>query len=377
MSRRGNRRKRRDEKRELKRKETLNRYDQFENMASLNSLYLSAKKASKGVSWKASVQRYLLSILFKIQKTRDNLLSLKDVRQGFICFNINERGKTRKISSVHFSERVVQKAICMFVLYPMLTSDIIFDNCASQKDKGTLFATNRLTEHLRWFYRKHKRNGYILTIDFKGYFESIYHEPLKEVFRKKFSDEKIIKYADDFVDAFGERGLGLGSETSQINAIHHINKIDHYVKEVARIKCYGRYMDDSYIIHHDKEYLKELLNRLETKLNGLGVQLNKKKTCIHDLRHGFIYLKTKFFITESGRIIRKPCRDSITKERRKLKKQAVLFKGKILSISDIKQSYQSWKGSMKYRNARKTVYNMDKLYKKLFERGNENGKCIR
>ncbi len=289
MSRRNNRRLRRQQKREEKRKKFIEEFDNFDNVASLNSLYTSAKKASNGVSWKASVQRYLLSILFKIQKTRRELLAGKDVRKGFIEFDLCERGKRRHIRSVHFYERVVQKALCKYVLYPALTNDIIYDNCASQKDKGTLFATNRLTEHLRKYYRKYQRNGYILMIDFKGYFESIFHEPLKQTFREKFTDAKIIKLADDFVDAFGDRGLGLGSETSQINAIHHINKVDHYIKEVEQIKCYGRYMDDSYIIHTDKKYLEELLLKIKKKLNEFGVVISKDKTHIHDLKHGFTY----------------------------------------------------------------------------------------
>lgn len=41
-----------------KRQETIGKYDDFERVASLNSLYEAAREASKGVDWKASVQRY-------------------------------------------------------------------------------------------------------------------------------------------------------------------------------------------------------------------------------------------------------------------------------------------------------------------------------
>ena len=73
MSRRSKRRERRNLKR-LKKKEHLKQYDSFENVASIKSLYNSAKKASNGVSWKASVQRYLLSILFKISRIVTNTI---------------------------------------------------------------------------------------------------------------------------------------------------------------------------------------------------------------------------------------------------------------------------------------------------------------
>ena len=62
------------------------------------------------------------------------------------------------------------------------------------------------------------------------------------------------------------------------------------------------------------------LERLEVIYSEYGIVINKKKTKIVDLKHGFTFLKTHFYITETGRIIKKPCRDSITRERRKLKK---------------------------------------------------------
>lgn len=371
MSRRKNRYQRRMAARAAK-KENLKQYDDFKNLISLKSLYKAAKKAACGVSWKASVQRYILTILFRIVHTKKDLLKGKDIRQGFIEFDINERGKTRHIKSVHFNERVVQKSICQNAMNPILLNSVIYDNAASQKGKGTHFSLNRLTEHLHKFYRHYGNKGYVLSVDFKGYFESIPHNVLKENFRKKFTDERIIKLADDFVDAFGERGLGLGSETSQINAVVHIDKIDHYIKEVERIKYYGRYMDDSYIIHRDKGYLEELLYELIDRYAELGVTINRKKTHISDLKHGFTFLKTRFFLTDTGKVIRKPCRDSITAARRKLKKQAKLYRKEILPFEDIKQSYISTRGSWLHKNAYGTIRNMDLLFKQLFKKENKN-----
>ena len=37
-----------------------------------------------------------------------------------------------------------------------------------------------------------------------------------------------------------------------------------------------------------------------------------------------------------------------------------------MTFADIQCSYASWKGSMKKRNARKTVHSMDKLFDSLF-----------
>jgi len=366
MSRRKNRYERRKSKRKSKRIENLAQYDNFEKVISCESLYDAAIEAAKGVSWKESVQRYMLNICMNIAKTHRELLNGKDIQKGFIEFDVVERGKLRHIKSVHFYERVVQKSLCQNALYPILTYNLIYDNGASQKGKGTHFAVKRLIKHLQSHYRKHKDNGYILSIDFKSYFDNINHKPLKDIYHKYFTDKKLIKLSECFIDAFGEIGLGLGSETSQLNAIAYPNKVDHYIKEVARVKGYGRYMDDSYIIHESKEFLQELLEDLSKFYDELGIKLNQKKTHIADLKHGFTFLKTRFHFTDTGKIIKKPCRISITHERRKLKRQAKLIEKEIMTYEQVYTSYQSWCGSMKYRNARKTLYNMDLIFENLF-----------
>lgn len=368
MSRRQNRLLRRKAKRDKQREKYLKKYDDFEQVAALDSLYKAAEESAKGVRWKQSVQRYMVNIFPNIAQTRKELLAGKDIRKGFIEFTISERGKERFIQSVHFCERVVQKALCLFSLYPTLTHNLILDNYASQKGKGTHFAIKRLTQFLVQHYKKYGNNGYILLIDFKSYFASIPHDIIKQNIRKHFTDEKLIKLADSFVDAFGERGLGLGSETSQINAIVHISAIDHYIKEVAQIKGYGRYMDDSFIIHNSKEYLQELQKVLIEKHEAYGVKVNTKKTYITDLNHGFTFLKTRFYLTDSGKVIKKPCREFITRERRKLKRQAKKVKQGRMDFDAVNTSFQSWRGSMACRNARRSVHNMDILFNELFSK---------
>jgi hypothetical protein len=137
------------------------------------------------------------------------------------------------------------------------------------------------------------------------------------------------------------------------------------VKEVLKIKGYGAYMDDSYLIHESKEYLLECLEKLKAFYKDYGIVVNEDKTKICDLKHGFTFLKTRYFITRTGKIIRKPCRDAVTRERRKLKKQAEMISKGTLSFKDVECSYKSWRGSMSHRNAYKTVRSMDRLFEKL------------
>lgn len=372
--------KRRKAKRDLKRKRVLERHGNYYQVISRNALSRSARDAAKGVKHKASVQRFMLRRLTNVAAINKNLMYHRDIRKGFICFVLIERGKLRKIMSVHFSERVPQKSLNQNALIPVLTRSLIYDNGASQKRKGTGFTIKRLVTHLRRHYRKHGREGYILLIDFSDYFGSIDHAIAKQIIDKAFDDPGIIWLAHLFIDAYYEfnvkfkklpeeeahKGLGLGSEINQTLAITVPSPMDHFIKEVLRIEGYARYMDDSYLIHESKEYLEYCLTEIRRVCAELKITINEKKTGIVKLSHGFTFLKTKIYLTDTGKILRMPCHKAVVQERRKLKKQKKLVDEGVMTFADVRCSYSSWKGSMKHRNARKTVHSMDKLFDSLF-----------
>lgn len=371
---------RRKVKRDAKRKKVLEEYGDYYRVINRNALSRAALQAEKGVRYKASVQRFMLRRMTNVAAINRNLTYQRDVRKGFICFVLVERGKLRKIMSVHFSERVIQKSLNQNALVPVLTRSLIYDNGASQRGKGNGFAMKRLVAHLRWHYRRYGTEGYILLVDFSDYFGSIDHEVAKQIIADAFDDPGIVWLTNLFIDAYYEfnvkfknmpeeeahKGLGLGSEINQTIAITYPNRMDHYIKEILRIKCNERYMDDFYLVHPSKEYLIYCLEKIEEICASLKINVNKKKTGIVKLSHGFTFLKTKIYLTETGKIIRKPCHEAIVRERRKLKKQKKMLDAGIITFADIRCSYSSWRGSMEHRNARKTVHSMDKLFDSLF-----------
>lgn len=97
------------------------------------------------------------------------------------------------------------------------------------------------------------------------------------------------------------------------------SRIDNYCKIVKSLKYYGRYMDDIYIIHPDKKYLQQLLLELKEIADELGLVINMKKTRICKIDRTFTYLKIKYTLLEDGTIVKKLHRDSIVRERRRLK----------------------------------------------------------
>ena len=340
--------------------------DNFDWVFSYEHLYHSYKMCRRNVGWKASVQKYITNAPINVYQTWQRLQAGKYRTSGFFEFDLMERGKKRHIRSVTIGERIVQRCLCDYALVPVLGRTYIYDNGASMANKGYSFAVDRLCQHLRQHYRRYGTEGYVLLFDFSKFFDRVSHRVVKAVLHKEFSDERIIKLTEHFIDAFGDVGLGLGSQISQVLALASANRLDHYIQEQCRIGSYGRYMDDGYLIHPSKEYLQKCLEGIRRICEELEITLNEKKTQIVKLSHGFTFLKVRFFLLPGGRIVRKIYHCSVTRMRRKLKSyQRFVAAGK-MTMDDVYQSWQSWKAYASNFNAWHTIQSMAALYNKLF-----------
>lgn len=357
------------QRRRIKRESKKPTYcDNFDKVFTFENLYNAYKKCRLGVGWKASTQKYMVNAVYNVYKTYKQLKLLKYKTGNFYEFDIIERGKARHIRSVHINERVVQKCLCDNSLVDILSRSFITDNGACQKWKGEHFALNRLETQLHNYYKKYKTNkGYILFFDFSKYFDSINHEKLKEMLQDKYNDRRLLMLIFKLIDDFGDIGLGLGSQISQICALSYPNELDHYVKENLRIKAYGRYMDDGYLIAEKKENLIYCLQEILRLCNDKKIILHSKKTKLQRLDRKFTFLKKRFIFTNTGKVIRLPPKKATTRMRRKLKKLAIKYKNGEMKLEDIKQSVKSWMGSMQHSKSYRQIQEIKKLYQNLFK----------
>jgi len=353
-----------------KREKKLSLYDNFDYIATFDNLFEAYKKCLPGVSWKESIQRYEMNSMRFILQTLKMLLAGESFPIEFIEFDINERGHKRHIKGIPPFPRVVIKWLCEKALVPILCNSLIYDNGASQKGKGVHFAIRRLICHLSKYYRmnNHSNEGYALLVDFTKYFDSVDHAVLFELLEEEIKDVRILELTKSFIRVFGDGvSLGLGSQVSQVCAIFFPDKLDHYIKEKLRIKFYGRYMDDLYLIHSDKEYLKQCLREIVLICDKLKIKVNMKKTRIIKLSQGMTFLKGKYSLLPSGKVLKRPGKETTKRMRRKLGKFKKLLLNKKMSHGDIRTSYQSWRGSYKKRfDAYHRVRLMDAYYNALF-----------
>ena len=364
---------RRKARREAKKQNLADMLD-FKKVFTTGHLYDAYKKCTRGVKWKASTQKYIDNATLQIYRTKKRLLDGTFRSDGFYEFDLYERGKHRHIKSVTIGERVVQRCLCDNSLVPIVNRKFIYDNAASIKDKGYHFAIRRMVCHLQKHYRKHGTEGYILLFDFSKFFDNVYHRVVSAILRKEYVDKWLLGLILHFVRAFGEVGMGLGSQISQTLAVASASSLDHYIKEKQHIKYYARYMDDGYLIHPDKKYLQKCLDEIQKICEALDIKINLRKTQIVKLSHGFTWLKCRFYLLPSGKVVRKIYKRSVTKQRQKLKTFKRLYDSGEMTIEQIREGFQSWMSYALNFNACGTVKNMITLLSELF--GVENTKKI-
>ena len=141
-----------------------------------NKIYEAGTKAIQGAPFKYQSQLFEMNHLIETAQILKDLKEWKYKPVAGKKFTINERGKIRHITSNNMVDKTINHLLCDNVLSPAISPYLIYDNGASQKNRGVAFHRKRFETHLHQYYRKYKSNeGYILLIDFSGYYASIPH----------------------------------------------------------------------------------------------------------------------------------------------------------------------------------------------------------
>lgn len=278
---------RRKLKRELKRKNKSKECGTFEEVFSYENLYKAGKKCMRGVMWKASTQNYAKKRISTTYQIYEKLKNKKFKFSKPYIFYISERGKTRKIQAQKLSERIVQRTLCDHVIVPIYDNTFIYDNAANRIGKGMDHTLDRVNCHMQRHFRKYGLNGYIVTCDFKDFFNSAPHDIVYKENKKRLYDRDIMNVANSCMELYGERSFGLGAHTSQIYTNIAVTPLDHYIKDKLRVKCYARYVDDFYYFTKNLEEAKQILDKIRIKVKELGLELNEKKTKIQKFAKGY------------------------------------------------------------------------------------------
>ena len=350
-----------------KREEKIHEALDFDTVFTFAHMYRSAFACFRGVNWKASVQAFRarcgINVARRLRELRNGVFKLRRCPE----FITRERGHERRINSIHIEDRVPQKCMCRYSLKAVLHRSLIYDNYASQENKGTEKARKRLKAMLERHIRRHGMTGGMIIFDFKGFFDSIQHSLVRWVLDRNYDDLRIIGMNMRIVKQAREKvGLILGSENSQDFAISTPSSFDHFIKEVLGVEAFGRYMDDGCIIDESFERLKEVWVQIKEFAARLGFRLNEKKSRIIRFGKSFTMLKRKYDFTATGQIIVRPVRESVIRERRKLKRLYRRFCKGTMALEAGINSLNAWKSSLRGCRCWKIVRSVETLYSGLY-----------
>ncbi len=343
----------------------------FEKVIDFNNMYRAYRKSKCGKGFKKSSARFNLMALDGINTLIEQLKNKTYKISDYSEFKVYEP-KERIIQTTSFKDKVIQHSLCDNVILPRLSNVFIYDNCAGQKGKGTLFGLDRLSEQMQQFYKKYGQSGYILKCDISKFFYNIKHEQLKDIVNYHFSyDSDICWLCNLFIDSTEGKGIPLGNQINQGFALLYLDGMDKLITGELGIEYYGRYMDDFYLIHHSKEYLKYCIEVIAEFLKTLELSLNGK-TQIFPFKNGVSYLGFHTYVTGSGNIIRKLKNQNKRNNRRKYLKMAKLVSEGKISIEKFNDSYNAWKNHISHGNCYALTKAMDELISKYIREGEVN-----
>ncbi len=371
-----------------------------DRIADANNLYDAWLCAKKNSDWKPKVQMFEMNWLSHIADLQHELITRTYIPRESTEFVIRERGKERPIRGEQVRDRVVEHSLNDNAVVPAIRPYLIYNNGASLKGKGVNFTRRELVKDLVSYYNHYGNDGYVLLIDFRKYYDNIQHDILLEQFRKYVHDDTAIwlleliirrfkvdvsymseeEYANCMNKVFSAlehwkldkslltgkkymaKHLDIGNQTSQSAGILYPSPIDNYIKIVRSVKYYARYMDDSYILHPNKEFLKSLLADIIKVAKDIGITVNEKKTHIVKISEYWRFLQIQYSLTNSGRIIQKINPKQVTAQRRKMKILAPRMTHK-----DFSEWVNSWIKSHRRYMSKQQYANIMALYGQLKE----------
>jgi len=261
----------------------------FDKMVSFMNLLAAYRRAAEGCRHSTELLEFSFRAEYEIIKLREELINRTYKPGPYRCFNIHDP-KDRIISVAPFRDRVVHHAI-VSIIEPVFEASFIYDSYATRKGKGShaaILKAQRFTRTGSWY----------LKMDISKYFDSVDHQILKQLIRKKIKDTKVLHFLDLIIDNGSNCGVGLpiGNLTSQFLANVYLNPLDHFVKQDLQHSAYLRYMDDFVVFSNDRNDLITVRERIRVFLQDyLNLAIKDRVTSINQTCKGLLFLGSQIF----------------------------------------------------------------------------------
>lgn len=252
----------------------MKRYnDLYAKICDISNLERAAKEAARNKGDYYGVTHFNRHASEYLQELKEKLESKTYKTSEYKHRTIWER-KLRTLSIVpYYPDNIVDHAI-MQVIEPIVVGSFTADTYSCIRGRGTsgcMRAVDRMIAETKdW------EDVFIFKCDVRHYFDTIDHELLKQIIRRKIKDKDLLWLLDEIIDSIDN--VPIGRYLSQYTSNWFLTPFDHWVREVmpARIEqelgrnigkfYYFRYMDDMTFACRDKEALHIMQREVKNKL---------------------------------------------------------------------------------------------------------------
>lgn len=238
----------------------------FDQIASIDNLYLAHERAQKGKGRYESVKEVNNDVDGYLLKLHKLLISGNFTTSPYILEDLEDNGKLRVIYKLpYYPDRIVQHAI-MNVCKDFWYRSLIRDTFQSIDGRGCHDAKRRIE-----LYLSKATYHYAIKLDVKKYYPSISNVKMKLVVRRTIKCKRTLALLDDIIDSC--KGLPIGNYLSQYFGNLFLSQLDWWVKQELGLKGYFRYCDDIVLIDTNLQYLRIVSVRIREYVASLGLAI--------------------------------------------------------------------------------------------------------
>lgn len=271
-------------------------------LTSLDNLYQCWLMVRKGKTDSPRIQRFGQDPLRYLVAIQKQLRARKFTFGPYKTFTVQEK-KFRVVVDAPTKDRIVHWMLYRYML-AIWQPRFIHDTYGNLPERGTHAAVRRLAE-----FARSPESVWVLQLDISKYFYSVSHEILLQRALRHIGDHDVRQLLIALIQSFQtgsqfdglfapsslyrrteDKGMPIGSLSSQLLANIYLDPIDHQVKEVFRVRRYLRYVDDIAALAKSRNELLAIQAQILATLAAEGLAINPKKTRLAPVRSGIPFL---------------------------------------------------------------------------------------
>ncbi len=175
----------------------------FEKIISPENLFLAWDKFKRGKSNRLDVLRFEWNLEQNIFTLHRELKNQTYKHAPYTDFYIHDP-KRRHIHKAVVRDRVLHHAI-FNIFNPIFEETFINNSFSCRKGKGTHEGVFTLAKTLRKVSKNYKKPCYALKCDVEKFFDSVDHQILKEVVKKRVKDKDALWLSCEIIDSYASK----------------------------------------------------------------------------------------------------------------------------------------------------------------------------